>query len=142
MSLSLDKVLELVLKTESVQDLKVSIYSSMKYGTLVGASTVIGGLLAGPIGLTMGGVVSSIIMGCYAKDKFESLSYVIYHRMTPEERQKISKQLLEFITMKNILTLNNLALFLVGDASFVQQIIQLLIAYLASEFNITVIQKQ
>lgn len=55
MDFSTNNLLEEVLKLDVVKNLKVSVQSSVKYGTIVGLSTIAGGILGGPIGLSAGG---------------------------------------------------------------------------------------
>lgn len=54
MGFSTDELLKEVLQYPAVQDMKVTVNSSGKYAMIVGGSTFLGGIIAGPPGLALG----------------------------------------------------------------------------------------
>lgn len=54
MDFTTDELLRVVLQYPAVQNMKVTVTSSVKYAMIVGGSTFLGGIIAGPLGLALG----------------------------------------------------------------------------------------
>lgn len=54
MALSADRLFEEIINLKSVQQMKVSVSNAIKYGAIVGTTTIISGILGGPMGLAAG----------------------------------------------------------------------------------------
>lgn len=52
--LSTDSVIEEVSKLDSVKRMRASINTAIKYGSMVGAITMVSGILGGPVGFAAG----------------------------------------------------------------------------------------
>lgn len=131
---------EEVLEFDAVKNLKVSVQSSVKYGTIVGLSTIAGGIVGGPIGLSVGGILSSIIATYVAQNEFKSVPYVIWNETTPEQRRQLTKLIIDFLNSKHIKTLKDFVLSIPNDTSLQEGLIQILISFLFSELNMYVKQ--
>ncbi|XP_053986349.1 protein C19orf12 homolog isoform X2 [Hylaeus volcanicus] len=94
-------LLEEILNLQAVKEMKFTTTSSIKYGTIVGAATIVSGVLGGPVGLTVGGIVSSCIAG-YVCQEYESVPYILLCKATPAERQKLLKVILNYLRKHNV----------------------------------------
>ncbi|XP_068983762.1 protein C19orf12 homolog isoform X2 [Bombus flavifrons] len=108
MGFSTDELLEEVLQYPAVQDMKVTVNSSGKYAMIVGGSTFLGGVIAGPLGLALGGIASSIISAVVGYNEFKSVPYIILYETTPEQREKLAILIVKFLNSRNIWTLGGL----------------------------------
>ncbi|XP_053995183.1 protein C19orf12 homolog [Hylaeus anthracinus] len=97
-----DELLEEILNLQPLKEMKFTITSSIKYGTIVGAATIVSGILGGPVGLTVGGVVSSCIVGYVSGQEYESVPYILLYKTTPAERQKLLKVILNYLRKHDV----------------------------------------
>ncbi|XP_043788163.1 protein C19orf12 homolog [Apis laboriosa] len=140
MDFSTNNLLEEVLKLDVVKNLKVSVQSSVKYGTIVGLSTIAGGIVGGPIGLSVGGILSSLIATWVAQNEFKSVPYIVWNETTPEQRRKLAKLIIDFLNSKHIKKLKDFVFSIPNDTSLQEGLIQILISFLFSELNMYVKQ--
>lgn len=54
MDFSTNELLREVLRYPAIQNMKVTVNSSVKHAAIVGVSTFLGGIIAGPLGLALG----------------------------------------------------------------------------------------
>ncbi|XP_076303326.1 protein C19orf12 homolog [Lasioglossum baleicum] len=134
-----DSLLKEVVKLDCVNQLKVSVANSLKYGSLVGVATVMSGIAGGPIGLAIGGAMSGCIAGYVSYGKYKSVPSILLNETTPEQRNKLSEELFKVVNAKNINTIKEFVFAMNSNKEFTQVIIQLLIMFLSSEMKYKVV---
>ncbi|XP_076277303.1 protein C19orf12 homolog [Lasioglossum baleicum] len=135
MTLNPDNLLNEVLKLDCVKKLKVSVENSVKYGTLVGAATVMSGLLFGPRGLVIGGVLSSCAASYASSGEFKSVPHIILYETTPEERKELAGKLWKLVTTRNIKTLQKFIYLIQTNKGFLETVVQVLTMFLSSKMG-------
>ncbi|CAL7941740.1 unnamed protein product [Xylocopa violacea] len=135
MAFPTNDLLKEVSKLDSVQQMKASVQSAIKCGMLVGASTILGGILGGRVGLTIGGVVSSCLAGYAAHENLQSVPYIICYETTPEQRKKLADMIINLLTSRHITTLRDFILSVRNNKELEDAIIQILIMFLSTELN-------
>ncbi|XP_076757711.1 uncharacterized protein LOC143427444 [Xylocopa sonorina] len=138
MAFKTDELLHEVTKLDAVQRMKASARSTLKCGAIVGASTIIGGILGGRVGLTLGGIASSLIVGYAAPEDLQSVPYIIIYETTPEQRTKLATKIIELLKTKYITQLRDFILA-ADNVELQAAIVQILIMFLNSEFGMSVI---
>lgn len=133
-------ILEEVSKLEAVKKIQVSVQSSVKYGAIVGASTIISGILAGPVGIAVGGVISSCVAGLMSQGEFKSVIHVLLHETTPEEKEKLAELIRELFHPRHISTMRDFIFNLRNNAQFQTLIVQLIITFVTADLHRTVRQ--
>ena len=103
MALSADRLFEEIINLKSVQQMKGSVKSTIKYGAIVGATTMISGILGGPMGLTAGGVISSCVAGYMSRETLQSVPGILCET-TPKEREKLMQLVRDLLISKHIYT--------------------------------------
>ncbi|KZC12072.1 hypothetical protein WN55_03153 [Dufourea novaeangliae] len=135
MYLSEENVLQEVIKLDCVKKMKVSIHSSVKYGALVGVATAASGILGGPIGLAIGGAVSSCLAGYATHGQYKSVPYILLYETTSEAWKKLSKAILKFLNTKNIIRVREFLFSTRTSEQLVQEIVQLIAMFLTLEMG-------
>lgn len=138
MTIPTNDLLTEVLKLEAVQQMKASVRSAIKYGSIVGVSSIIGGILGGSKGLTIGGLVSSCVAGYMSEGNLKSVPYIICNETTPEQREKLAQLIINLLSSKHITTLRNFILSAHTSEDLVAAIVQILIMFLSSELGMSV----
>ncbi|XP_076662028.1 protein C19orf12 homolog [Halictus rubicundus] len=134
-----DNLLNEVLKLNCVNKLKVSVANSLKYGSLVGAVTIMSGIIGGPMGLAVGGAMSSCVAGYASYGKFKSVPHILLNETTPEQRKKLSEELSKLVNARNIKTLQDFIFAINNNKTLSQTIVQILIMFLSSEMHYKVL---
>ena len=130
MALSADRLFEEIINLKSVQQMKASVSSAIKYGAIVGATTIISGILGGPMGLTAGGVISSCVAGYMSRETLQSVPYILCET-TPKEREKLMQLVRDLLISKHIYTLRDFILSINSNEQLIEAIIQIIIMFLS-----------
>lgn len=93
MSLPTEKLLGTVAKMPAIKKIKLTVATSLKCGAMVGSVTAISGILGGPIGLALGGLVSSGIAAYMNSGDLTSVPYILLYETTNEEKEELGRLL-------------------------------------------------
>ena len=107
--LSTNSVIEEISKLQSVKRMRASVNTAIKYGTMVGAITITSGILGGPVGFAVGGMISSCALGFMSQGELKSVPHILLYETTPEQREKLAKLLMQTCKIK---THNNSRLYI------------------------------
>lgn len=99
-------ILQEVSKLEAVKKMKASVNSSIKYGVLVGLATTVSGILAGPVGLAAGGIISGCAACLASQGEFKSVVYILLYETSPQEKETLAKLIRDQLNLKNINTIS------------------------------------
>ncbi|XP_071870770.1 protein C19orf12 homolog isoform X2 [Bombus fervidus] len=91
--------------------MKVTVTSSGKYAMIIGGSSFLGGIIAGPVGLAVGSIVSGIISAAVGSNEFKSVPYIILYETTPAQREKLALLIAKFLKSRYIWTFRDLLCF-------------------------------
>ena len=130
MAVSADRLFEEIINLKSVQQMKASVSSAIKYGAIVGGTTIISGILGGPMGLTAGGVISSCVAGFMSRGTLRSVPYIL-SETSPKEREKLTQLVRDLLISKHIYTLRDFVLSINSNEQLIEAIIQIIIMFLS-----------
>ncbi|XP_003707149.1 protein Nazo [Megachile rotundata] len=133
-------ILEEVSKLEAVKKIQVSVNSSIKYGAMVGIATVVSGILAGPVGITAGGILSSCVAGLMSQGEFKSVTYILLYETSPQEKEKLAQLIREQLNSKNINTMRDFILNIQNSVELQMLIVQLITGFVTNYLHRTVKQ--
>ncbi|XP_060827584.1 protein C19orf12 homolog [Bombus pascuorum] len=131
-----DELLKEVLQYPAVQDMKVTAKSCGKYAIIVGGSTFLGGIIAGPVGLAVGGIVSSIISAAVGSNEFKSVPYIILYETTSVQREKLALLIVKFLNSRCIWTLRDLLCF--NKEELALGIIPIIVKFLTDDMHYSI----
>jgi hypothetical protein len=90
MPLNTKEILSIVTQITQDKHVRVTVGESVKGGCITGATAAVGGLLLGPVGLPLGGIVGGFAAYLMSKDQFKSLPEVIMYDMTNAQREQLA----------------------------------------------------
>ncbi|XP_043598971.1 protein C19orf12 homolog isoform X2 [Bombus pyrosoma] len=131
-----DELLREVLQYPAVKNIKVTVNSCAKYAAIVGGSTFLGGIIAGPLGLALGGVASSIISAAVGCNEFKSAPHIILYETTPVQREKLALLIVKFLNLKHIWTLRDLLCF--SKEELALGIIPIIVKFLTDDMHYSI----
>ncbi|RZC33589.1 zinc finger protein 271 [Asbolus verrucosus] len=82
------KVCEILAEQE---ELRVAVNESFRGASIAFGSAFVGALLAGPIGLAVGGTIGSVVAAVRSRRKFKSVVHVIMYEMPEGEKQRLAE---------------------------------------------------
>ena len=129
--------LQLVLAILADEDqLKVSVKGADYGGVVAGVTTTIGGLIAGPAGLLVGGALGGVLAYASAGD-FKRVSQVI-KEMNPRQRQLLYDAMRDIVDNLAIQDCVALLAFLNGGAGLLirQQLMERMVAFLRDQMRL------
>ena len=135
--LSTNSVIEEISKLQSVKRMRASVNTAIKYGTMVGAITITSGILGGPVGFAVGGMISSCALGFMSQGELKSVPHILLYETTPEQREKLAKLLMQLVKSKPT-TIRDFIYDIGNDTQLQQTIIQVLTAFLVTELGVKV----
>lgn len=83
------------------ENVKATVYSSVKAGTCVGIATILGGIFGGPRGLVVGASLAGLVASQCTAGTFKPIS-VVFQELTPAQREKIANAIRNFFTRERI----------------------------------------
>ncbi|XP_050726911.1 protein C19orf12 homolog isoform X2 [Eriocheir sinensis] len=97
MPINTSEILTLVTQVCEEEKLRVPVKESLKGGAIAFATTTVGGLLAGPVGLAVGGTVGGLTAAFLSHGKFKSVADVIRNDLTVAQREQLSNSVRNII---------------------------------------------
>ncbi|XP_031846269.1 protein Nazo [Nomia melanderi] len=139
MSLTQENVLTELSNLDCVKQLKINSSTALKYGMVVGLATAACGVLAGPVGLTIGGVVSSCVVGYKSNGKFKSAIHILLYETTPEQKRKLHKEIMKYLNIRHIKTIYDFVRSMTTNQEVMNAVINIIIMFITSElhYNVT-----
>ncbi|KAG5893126.1 hypothetical protein JTB14_034147 [Gonioctena quinquepunctata] len=80
------KVCEVLAEQEN---LKVTLVGATKGALMTGLGALSGGLLGGPVGLAIGGTLSSIIAAWYSRGQYRPVIDILRNDLTPQQKNRL-----------------------------------------------------
>ncbi|XP_022910644.1 protein Nazo-like [Onthophagus taurus] len=90
MTLHTGPIIDALIQLAEVQEFKVTVVESLKGAAFTGGCAFVGGLVGGPIGLGVGGVVGACLAAAKGHGKYKSLVHVIQHDMTYQQKEQLA----------------------------------------------------
>ncbi|XP_014206235.1 protein C19orf12 homolog isoform X2 [Copidosoma floridanum] len=109
MSLATPELLNAIADLSSIREMKVAVNLSAQCGLIVGAITAVGGILGGPPGIALGGLLGTGLASYHAGGKFKSVPEILAQEATPEQKEKLATALRNLLNAQNIFTVLELA---------------------------------
>ncbi|RZC40112.1 hypothetical protein BDFB_012545 [Asbolus verrucosus] len=90
MPLTHRELLEVCEIISSQEQLKVAVRGALKGAAFTGLTALIGGLVAGPVGLAVGSAAGGVVSAMGNRGKYKSVIYVIMYEMTDKEKRSLT----------------------------------------------------
>uniref|UniRef100_A0A673L3G3 Chromosome 19 open reading frame 12 n=1 Tax=Sinocyclocheilus rhinocerous TaxID=307959 RepID=A0A673L3G3_9TELE len=121
----IDDVMALCCKISENSQIEVAVNNSRKGAAAAGGGAFLGGLLGGPPGIFIGGVLGSAVGWLMTRGKFRPLHQMIME-MSPQQREKLYSQLMEELGILACDNLSELILSGMSNPSLKMQVLVIL----------------
>ncbi|XP_075965902.1 protein C19orf12 homolog isoform X3 [Anarhichas minor] len=131
----MDDVMRLCRETSAHDEIKLAVKNSTKgaIALVAGGSILVGGLLGGPPGIAVGGVLGALF-GWLTSGQFRPLPQILME-LSPDQRQKLYDQVTFYLI--NLVWTNKaqLVTLVMGNATLQQQVTAALLNYVTRELG-------
>ncbi|XP_054001682.1 uncharacterized protein LOC128888644 [Hylaeus anthracinus] len=129
-----------VLHLDCIKQMKASVESAVKYGTIVGATTIVSSILGGRTGFIVGGVAGSLLAGYAANGKYESVPNILMYKLTTKEREELLNEIRDYLVLHG--TSIRDFIYSASTSQYLQEGIKAIVASLLVKKGMTVQQDQ
>ncbi|XP_019740168.1 protein C19orf12 homolog [Hippocampus comes] len=129
-----DDVMRLCCDISSHEQIKVAVKGSAKGALMAGGSAFVGGLVGGPPGIAVGGVVGSLLAAWVSSGQFRPLAQILAE-LPPAQRDKLCRDVSAVLAGLNWTDAAQLVALVTGNATLQQQVLAALLNYVTRELR-------
>ncbi|XP_052901144.1 protein C19orf12 homolog [Anopheles moucheti] len=119
--------------------MRVTLKSSAKGATIAGTSTFLGGLVAGPVGLLIGGTVGGLVAYGMTSNQFKPVSHIIQHDLSVQEQEQLKQRIVDALSEFNPTDLLTILPLLTGNVAVQKTVLNTVVAFLTNEMRMQII---
>ncbi|NXN92726.1 CS012 protein, partial [Rhinopomastus cyanomelas] len=134
MTLSVDEVMKLLSRVSQLKGMKAAVRHSGEGALLAGATAFVGGLLAGPIGITAGGAVGGLLGAWMTSGQFRPVPQILLE-LSPAEQQKLYDDANAILRRLDWTDIAQLTALVMTNASIQQKLTAVLVNYFSKELK-------
>lgn len=139
MPINTQELLSAVATLTDKQSMRVTLKSSAKGATVAGSSTFLGGLVAGPVGLFVGGAVGGLIAYAMTNNQFKPVSHIIQHDLSVREKEQLKQRIVDALSEFQPTDLMVILPLLTSNAAVQKQVISAVVAFLTNEMRMQIV---
>ncbi|KAI3376748.1 hypothetical protein L3Q82_000347 [Scortum barcoo] len=130
----MDDVMRLCCEISAHDQIKVAVKNSTKGAVVAGGSAFVGGLLAGPPGIAVGGAVGGLLGSWLTSGQFKPLPQILME-LPPNEQKKLYTDIMAVLGNLNWMDAAQLIALVMGNATLQQQVTAALLNYVSKELR-------
>ena len=132
-------ILKIITTLMDDENLQITVKQSAKGGLIAGISCTVGGLIAGPPGLAVGGAAGGCLAAYFAGNSFKPLSTVILYEMKPVDQRALVNAVTKIIQNLDVMDAVELLALIQGSAALKAKIVGELTTYCQQQLNLQVL---
>uniref|UniRef100_A0A023EYZ8 Uncharacterized protein n=1 Tax=Triatoma infestans TaxID=30076 RepID=A0A023EYZ8_TRIIF len=122
------------------EEMKVTMKYALAGAGFTSCTTLLGALIAGPVGLGIGGALGGIACSVYTKGKFKSVVTIIREDLNECQKQRLAEHLERAIRDFQITDLAKLAILITRNEALYMEIFKALKYFLENDMNYSLTQ--
>lgn len=135
MVIKYEDILKVITTLGDDENLRITVKQSAKGGLIAGISCAVGGLLAGPPGLAVGGAAGGCLAAYLAGNSFKPLSIVILYDMKPVDQRALVDAVTKIIQNVDAMDVIELLALTQGSAVLKAKILGEVTSYCQQQLN-------
>lgn len=138
MPVNTDAILSVVAQLAEQENLRVTVRESAKGACIVGSSAFAGGIVGGPVGLCIGGIVGSFGALVYGKGKYRSVVDIILYDMSTAQRIRLADGVQRAVQDVNVEDFTILLPLILTQAPLKELALRELVRFIQNEMSMTI----
>ena len=135
MVIKYEDILKVIATLGDDENLKITIKQSAKGGLIAGVSCAVGGLIAGPPGLAVGGAAGGCLAAYLAGNSFKPLSAVILYDMKPIDQKGLVDAVQNVIQNVDVMDAMELIALIQGSNALKAKVLREIQTYCTKQMN-------
>ena len=135
MVIKYEDILKVITTLGDDENLKITIKQSAKCGLIAGVSCAVGGLIAGPPGLAVGGAAGGCLAAYLAGNSFKPLSSVILYEMKPIDQKGLVDAVQNIIQNVDVMDAMELIALIQGSNALKAKVLGEITTYCTQQMN-------
>lgn len=133
------EIIKVVSQLTEDKNVRVTVNESLKGGCITGGAAALGGLLMGPPGIALGGIIGGCTAAAMSRNKFKSLPQVIAQDMTYEQRESLARSVYNVMQELRIEDTALLLPILLNDPCAKAAVLKAVFMFLQNEMQLAVV---
>ncbi|XP_036952204.1 protein C19orf12 homolog [Acanthopagrus latus] len=129
-----DDVMRLCYEISAHDQIKVAVKNSTKGAVVAGGTAFVGGLVAGPAGIAVGGAVGGLLGSWLTSGQFRPLPQILME-LPPNQQKKLYNDVVAVLGSLNWTDAAQLIALVMGNATLQQQVTAALLNYITKELR-------
>ncbi|GFG29432.1 hypothetical protein Cfor_02633 [Coptotermes formosanus] len=139
MPINSSELLSVVAQLTEDRHVRATVRESLKGGCIAATTTVVGGLLLGPAGLAVGGIVGGCTAALISKGKFKPVSEVIMNDMTNAQRERLAASVAAVVADLRVEDVVLLLPLLLNNPGAKEAVLRSVFAFLQNEMQLQIV---
>ncbi|XP_076856990.1 protein C19orf12 homolog [Brachyhypopomus gauderio] len=134
MAQRVEDIMRLCCEVSANRQMKAAVKNSGKGAAVAGGSAFVGGLLAGPPGIALGGAIGGLL-GCWmTSGQFRPVPQIIME-LPPQQQQKLFSDVMAVLGTLDWTDVAQLLMMVMGNVSLQEQIAAAVLSYVTKELR-------
>lgn len=121
------------------EGMKTTVKGSAKGAAVCGSACFVGGLVAGPAGLAVGGTIGALTAYYMSNGKFRPVSHVIMHEMSNQERERLKNHIVAALAEFHPTDIAVILPLLMGNAAAQRAVLSTVASFITNEMRLTIV---
>uniref|UniRef100_A0A182XDS7 Uncharacterized protein n=1 Tax=Anopheles quadriannulatus TaxID=34691 RepID=A0A182XDS7_ANOQN len=139
MPINTRELLDAVATLTDKESMRVTLKSSAKGATVAGSTTFLGGLLAGPVGLFVGGAVGGLVAYAMTNNQFKPVSEIIRHDLSVQEQERLKQRIVSALSEFHATDLVMVLSLLTANGAAQKAVLATVVTFLTNEMRMQII---
>ncbi|XP_026477671.1 protein C19orf12 homolog [Ctenocephalides felis] len=134
------QIIQAVSQLTELEEMQITFKESAKWAAITGAAVLTGGMLLGPVGLALGGIVGGVAGAIQGQGNFKSAAEIILNDLSASEQRQLAARLQGLLNNVLIEDVAVLAMFLTDNEHVRRQVIRVVTNFLANDLQMILSQ--
>lgn len=139
MPINTRELMDAVATLTDKENMRVTLKSSAKGAAVCGAACFAGGLVAGPVGLAIGGTLGALSAGYMSRGRFRSVGDIIRNDMSVREQEKLKDHIMTALSELHPTDIAMLLPLVMGNAAAQRAVLSTVVSFITNEMRLQIV---